>query len=149
MIHVTSDSFYQDDFLPAKYTCDGQGINPTIMIDGVPIKTKSLVLIVDDPDAPAGTFTHWLVWNIHSKTKIIKEGVIPQDAVQGTNSSGKTDYVPACPPSGIHHYYFRIFALDVMLNLRPDIRRQTLQDSMQGHILDKGSLMAKYSKRNA
>jgi hypothetical protein len=146
MIKITSSAFSQGEMIPQKYSCDGEGVNPPLQIENVPDKAKSLVLIFDDPDAPGGTFTHWLVWNIDPKISEIVEDSIPQNGVVGTNSGNRQDYFPPCPPSGTHRYIFKIFALDSTLNLVAGAKRSELEEAMQNHILDQGELMGKYSR---
>jgi len=113
---VTSSAFQQGANIPSKFTCDGANTNPPLQISDVPAEAKSLVLIVDDPDAPSGLFTHWAVWNISPQATTIAEGSTPKGA-QGTNDFGKSGYGGPCPPSGAHRYYFRVFALDRELDL--------------------------------
>jgi Raf kinase inhibitor-like YbhB/YbcL family protein len=112
----------------------------------VPPNAKSLVLIVDDPDAPMGTFTHWLLWNIDPKIKEIKENSVPADAIIGTNDFGKTAYGGPCPPSGVHRYYFKVYALNTVLDLPAGANRSQLEKAIEGYILDYGELMGKFSK---
>jgi len=133
--------------IPQKYTCDGENINPEFLIEGVAEQTKSLVLIMDDPDAPLRTFTHWLVWNISPKTKEIKENSVPEGAVLGMNDFRKVDYGGPCPPTGVHRYFFRIYALDTILNIPQGSERKTLEEAMENHIIDKGELVARYSRQ--
>jgi len=144
---LSSSAFLNNSKLPAKYSCDGQRINPPLEIKDVPGNAQSLVLIVDDPDAPMGTFVHWLVWNIDPKTAEIPENSIPAGAKQGTNSGGRTGYFPPCPPSGTHRYIFKLFALDKVLNLTPNASKDNLEQSMQGHILDSVELIGLYSRK--
>src|SRR5438876_9788033 len=113
---ISSSAFQEGGNIPSKFTCDGTDANPPLRFEGAPAETKSLVLIVDDPDAPSGLFTHWLIWNISSQTTTIAEGSTPK-GVQGTNDFGKSGYGGPCPPSGTHRYYFKIFALDRELDL--------------------------------
>ena len=122
-------------------------MNPELKISGVPGETKSLVLIVDDPDAPRGLFTHWMVWNIDPKTTNIAENSAPAGAIQGTNDFGKRNYVGPCPPSGTHRYFFRIFALDTKLDLKPNTRRAELDTAIHGHTLAQGELMGRYTQK--
>lgn len=143
---ITSKAFANNGFIPQKYTCDGQDINPPLTIKEVPANTKSLVLMVDDPDAPMGVWTHWLVWNIDPKTTEIKEGTVPQGAVLGKNDFGKPDYGGPCPPRGTHRYFFKVFALDVVLNLPSGASRSQLEKAMENHIVGQGQLMGKYSR---
>ncbi|MCX6742901.1 MAG: YbhB/YbcL family Raf kinase inhibitor-like protein [Candidatus Parcubacteria bacterium] len=143
----TSSTFTNNSNLPSQFTCDGQKINPPLEISNVPAAAKSLALIVDDPDAPSGTFVHWLVWNINPQTKSIAANTIPAGAKQGTTSAGKTGYVPPCPPSGSHHYVFKLYALDTLLDLTPNAGKDNLEQAMQGHTLDYSELIGLY-KRN-
>lgn len=135
-----------DNYLPPVYTCQGQGINPPLEISNVPSQTKSLALIMDDPDAPIGIFTHWLIWNIDPKTTEIKENSVPAGAVQGSGTSGKSYYTPPCPPSGTHHYIFSVYALDVSLSLPVGSSRQVLEQAMEGHIITYSQLITLYAK---
>lgn len=139
---LTSPDFKHNEFLPSKFTCDGQGILPKLIIEDIPSNTKSLALIYDDPDAPRGTFTHWLVWNIPPTTKEIEENQF----IQGLNDFKKTSYGPPCPPSGIHRYIFKLFALDIILNLQQGSTKQQLESAMQNHIIDKTELIGKYQR---
>jgi Raf kinase inhibitor-like YbhB/YbcL family protein len=131
-----------------QYTCDGQDISPPFHIDGTPPGTKSLALIVDDPDAPMGTWVHWLLWNIPSSTKTIEEHTIPAGAVSGTNDFGRLRYGGPCPPSGTHRYYFKLYALDTMLKLPPGRKKANLLNAMQNHILAEVTLMGRYSRQH-
>lgn len=141
MLTITSSVFKQNEEIPEIYTCRGQGINPPLEISGVPSTTKSLALILDDPDAPSGTFNHWLIWNINPNTQKIKEGQFPNGAVVGKNSSGQNNYVAPCPPSGIHRYFFKFYALDEMLNIAESSNKSDLENAMQNHIIAQGELM--------
>ncbi len=146
-ISITSSSFQAGGDIPAKFTCDGTNVSPALQIGGVPNEAKSLVLIVDDPDAPRGLFTHWIVWNIDPKTMRVSENSAPAGAVQGTSDFGKRNYGGPCPPSGTHRYFFKIFALDTKPELKPSARRAELDAAMRGHILAQGELMARYSHK--
>jgi len=146
-ISVTTPAFQAGGDIPAKFTCNGANANPELKINGVPNEAKSLVLIVDDPDAPRGLFTHWIVWNIDPKTTDIGENSAPAGGVQGTNDFGKRNYGGPCPPSGTHRYFFKIFALDAKVDLKPSARRAELDAAMRGHILAQGELMARYSHK--
>jgi Raf kinase inhibitor-like YbhB/YbcL family protein len=146
MIKIKSPVFNQEEMIPEKYTCNGEDFNPPLLIENVPEEAKSLVLIVDDPDAPMGTFTHWLVWNIDPKIKEIKENSVPEGAVLGTNDFGKTAYGGPCPPFGTHRYYFKVYALDTVLDLPKGSNRLQLEKAMMGNVLDSGELMGKFSK---
>jgi len=146
-ISITSSSFQAGGDIPAKFTCDGTNVSPALQIGGVPNEAKSLVLIVDDPDAPRGLFTHWIIWNIDPKTTRVAENSAPAAGVQGTNDFGKRNYGGPCPPSGTHRYFFKIFALDTKLELKPNARRAELDAAMRGHILAQGELTGRYSHK--
>ena len=143
---ITSPAFADKQMIPSKYTCDGENINPPLQITEVPLNTQSLVLIVDDPDAPSGDWVHWLVWNINPETKLIAENESPKGAVQGINDSGRQNYDGPCPPSGIHHYQFKIYALDTILNLPSNSRKKDLEKAIEDHILDKDMFVGLYQR---
>src|SRR5438046_8185410 len=143
---ITSSVFQEGWNIPSKFTCDGANTNPPLQISDVPAEAKSLVLIVDDPDAPSGLFTHWAVWNISPQATTIAEGSTPKGA-QGTNDFGKSGYGGPCPPSGTHRYYFRIFALDRELDLPVGAKRSQLDAAMKSHVIAKGELMGRYARK--
>ncbi|MBI1920504.1 MAG: YbhB/YbcL family Raf kinase inhibitor-like protein [Geobacter sp.] len=143
-LSITTTAFAQKGAIPSRYTCDGGDMNPPLAIAGVPAGTKSLALVMDDPDAPAGIWVHWVVWNIPSETREIGERSVPAGAVQGLNSWSRTGYGGPCPPSGTHRYFFKVYALDAMLNLKPLTTKAELEKAMAGHILAKGELMGTY-----
>ena len=143
---ITSSAFHEGANIPSKFTCDGSDTSPPLQIAGVPSGAKSLVLIVDDPDAPGGLFTHWLVWNIPPQTGSISEGSAPQ-GVQGANDFGKSGYRGPCPPPGTHRYSFKIFALDRELELRSGAKRSQVDAAMKGHVIAQGELVGRYAKR--
>ena len=144
---ITSSSFQEGGDIPSKFSCDGQNINPALRIEGTPSNAKSLLLIMDDPDAPVGLFTHWLLWNIDPKTTDIAEKSVPKGAVQGTNDYPTLGYGGPQPPSGTHRYYFKIFALDQMLDLKAGVKRAEVDAAMRGHVIAQGELMGRYSKQ--
>lgn len=146
MIKITSPAFSQDGKIPVKYTCDGSNANPALSISGVPDNAQSLAIIVDDPDAPNGTFNHWIAWNIDPKIDTIAENKLPSGAVSGTNSAGKVGYVGPCPPSGTHRYIFTDYALDTKLNLDSSAKKEDLLKAMEGHVIGQGELIGKYSR---
>ena len=146
-ISVTTPAFQAGGDVAAKFTCNGANVNPELRINGVPSEAKSLVLIVDDPDAPRGLFTHWIVWNIDPKATDIGENSAPTGGILGTNDFGKRNYGGPCPPSGTHRYFFKIYALDTKLDLKPSARRAELDAAMRGHTLAQGELMARYSHK--
>jgi len=141
---VSSSAFTEGGDIPSLYTCDGQGINPPLQIGQIPEDAVTLALIMEDPDAPNGTFDHWLVWNIE-RTATIQEGRNP--GINGTNSAGKTGYIGPCPPSGSHRYYFHVYALDAHVKLAAGANKQGLMDAMESHILAEGSIMGRYKKQ--
>ena len=143
---ITSSAFQGGGNIPSKFTCDGGDSSPPLQIAEIPSGAKSLVLVVDDPDAPSGLFTHWIVWNISPQTNAIAEGSAPK-GVQGTSDFGKSDYGGPCPPSGTHRYYFKIFALDRELNLPSGTKRNQLDAAMKGHVVAQGELMGRYSRK--
>lgn len=146
-MNITSPTFEDNGPIPRRYTCDGAGLSPHLIIEDVPEGMGSLALIVDDPDAPGGLFVHWLVWNILPKLSEITEGLPPEEAVEGLNSAGNIGYVPPCPPSGTHHYRFKLFALDIEdLSLSPESDQTELEVEMEGHILAEAQLTGLYRR---
>jgi Raf kinase inhibitor-like YbhB/YbcL family protein len=143
---ITSSAFQEGAGIPSKFSCDGANTSPPLQIAEVPSGAKSLALIVDDPDAPSGLFTHWAVWNISPQINAIAEGSAPK-GVQGTNDFGKSGYGGPCPPSGTHRYYFKIFALDRELDLPSGAKRSQLDAVMKGHVVAHGELMGRYSRK--
>jgi Raf kinase inhibitor-like YbhB/YbcL family protein len=143
---VRSTGFSQNGHIPPRYTCEGEDINPQIEISNIPENTTSLALIMEDPDAPRGVFDHWLVWNI-PPTGVIAEQTNP--GISGTNGFGKTGYGGPCPPSGEHRYYFKVYALNIEIDLLEGSDKKSLLRSMEGHILASGSLMGLYKKKKA
>ncbi len=141
---ITSPAFENEANIPAIYTCDGESINPPLMIAQMPEGTQSLAIILEDPDASKGTFYHWVVWNI-PPSATIAENQMP--GISGKNGAGKTGYVGPCPPSGSHRYYFNVFALDHYLELEPGADSKALEQAMEPHIIAKGSLMGRYQKQ--
>jgi Raf kinase inhibitor-like YbhB/YbcL family protein len=144
---ITSSAFQESGNIPSQFTCDGADVNPALHFEGAPAAGKSLLLIVDDPDAPVGLFTHWLVWNIDPKISEIAENSAPGGAIQGTNDFPKKGYGGPCPPSGTHRYYFKIFALDQTLDLKPGAKRAEVEAAMRGHVIGQGELMGRYSRK--
>jgi Raf kinase inhibitor-like YbhB/YbcL family protein len=146
MMKITSSAFHEGANIPSKFTCDGSDTSPPLQIAGVPSGAKSLVLIADDPDAPGGLFTHWLIWNIPPQTNLIAEGSAPQ-GVQGANDFGKSGYRGPCPPSGTHRYSFKIFALDRELELGSGAKRSQVDAAMKGHVIAQGELVGRYARK--
>ncbi len=143
-MELTSPEFKHNESIPAKFTCEGEDINPALVINGVPEGAKSLALIMDDPDAPMGTWVHWVVFDIPVISKI-DENSVP--GKQGITNSGRRDYHGPCPPSGTHRYFFKIYALDTKLNLAEGISKGQLEKAMQGHILESGELIGLYKRK--
>lgn len=148
-IKVTSTAFGDGAMIPKKYTCDAQNISPQIAWTGVPAGAKSIALICDDPDAPVGDWVHWVVYNMPVSTKELAEGVqsLPAGSKSGTNDFRKPGYGGPCPPSGVHRYYFKIFALDAALPLAEGATKAQLLKAMDGHIVAQGELMGKYKRQ--
>jgi hypothetical protein len=144
-IKVSSPAFPSGGMIPARFTCKGANGNPPLQIQGTPRAAKSVVLIVDDPDAPGGLFTHWLIWNIDPGTTQLREKSVPTGAVEGTNDFGARGYGGPCPPSGTHRYYFRFFALDQKLDLKSGAKRSAVERACKNHILAHAELMARFS----
>jgi len=141
---VKSPVFESNKQIPKKYSCDGEEVNPPLTVDGIPTAAKKLALVVDDPDAPRGTFDHWVVYNIPPTTKI-GENSVP--GTQGVNSANQHGYIGMCPPSGTHRYFFKVYALDTKLDLKPEnTHKKDLEKAMQGHILAKGELIGLYNR---
>lgn len=141
---ITSTAFQAGGNIPSRFTCDGQDSNPGLRLEGAPAEAKSLVLIVEDPDAPSGLFTHWLAWNLDPKTAVIEENGPPSGSVEGKNDFGKSGYGGPCPPSGTHRYFFKVFALDRKLDLAAGANRKQLDADMRGHVLAQAELMGRY-----
>lgn len=140
---LSSAIFKQNEFIPRRYTCDGVNVNPSLNIDHIPKKAESLAIIVDDPDAPSGTWVHWVIWNI-PVTHHIKENDAP--GVEGLNDSGKHEYSGPCPPRGTHRYFFKAYALDCMLKIPESSDKTSLVRAMEGHILGFGELIGLYKR---
>jgi Raf kinase inhibitor-like YbhB/YbcL family protein len=140
---VKSPAFENNKLIPSKYTCDGEEVSPPLTVEGIPEKTKSLALIMEDPDAPAGLFIHWLVWNIPPSNEI-QENSVP--GTEGLNTNKKNSYHGPCPPGGTHRYYFKVYALDAHLNLGAFSEKEVLENAMQNHILAHGELIGLYRR---
>jgi len=147
-VKLTSSVFEHDGKIPSKYTCDGENINPPLSIEGVPENTKTLVLLMDDPDVPKnlrpdGMWDHWVIFNIPPSTKELAEAQTPP-GVQGKNTGGKIAYGGPCPPDREHRYFFKLYALDTELNLQEGTTKTDVEKAMQGHIIEKTELMVRY-----
>ncbi len=148
---LSSSAFSAGKSIPGEYSCKGRNISPALAWTGVPASTTSFALIVDDPDAPSGTFTHWVIYNIPAVSQGLAQGVARQPtfddgSAQGRNSYNHQYYDGPCPPSGTHRYFFRLYALDSRLDLPPGATADQLRKATQGHILAQGELMGTFSK---
>jgi hypothetical protein len=143
---LTSSAFEHNQKIPVLYTCDGASIHPPFSVADVPAGTKSLAIIMDDPDAPSGTFTHWVIWNISPDTISVPEGVVPEKSEEGTNSAGEAGYTPPCPPSGQHRYFFTLYALDAKLGLDGKAVKADVEKAMAGHVMAQSLLVGVYSR---
>ena len=144
---VSSTAFKENDTIPKKFTCDADNVSPPLHIEDIPRETKSLALVVEDPDAPNGTFHHWVLFDMNPRTTDIKEGSVPVIATQGRNDFGDVEYGGPKPPSGEHHYFFNVYALDTVLGLPRGTKSSDLESQMKGHVLDQASLMGRYAHR--
>ena len=150
-LSLTSNAFASGQNIPSKYSCLGREISPDLSWTGAPVATKSFALILDDPDAPMGTWVHWVMYNIPATTNSLSEAVpaggqLSDGSLQGENSSGNLGYNGPCPPSGTHRYFFKLYALDTLLSLSSGVRKDQLLKAMDGHILAQGELMGTFSK---
>lgn len=143
--HLDSSAFANGGSIPAQFTCSGAGHSPPLSWSDVPKGTTSMVLLVEDPDAPHGTFIHWVVYDIPPSSSGFKEGAV--EGKEGANSTGKDAYMGPCPPRGNpHHYHFRLFALDTKLNLNADTNAQAVRDAMAGHIIQSADLVGMFGR---
>ena len=152
-IQLASSAFAYGDKIPVRYTCEGNDISPPLQWTGAPVETRSCALIMDDPDAPRGTWVHWVLFNLPGGTVELLPAVptlpeLPSGARHGRTTAGDMGYAGPCPPPGNpHRYFFRLYALDIMLNLPPGATRQELEQAMDQHILAQGTLMGTYQHR--
>jgi len=146
-LKVSSPSFKDGEFIPKKFTCDGEDISPEIIWEGIPEGAKSFALICDDPDAPSGDFVHWVVFNIPSDKSVLEENAEVSDIADlGMTDFGRAGYGGPCPPSGIHHYHFKVYALREVLDVSGTIDKYQLLEKMEGHILAKGEIAGLYKR---
>ncbi|MBN2500150.1 MAG: YbhB/YbcL family Raf kinase inhibitor-like protein [Anaerolineales bacterium] len=148
---LTSPAFAQGETIPTQYTCDGEDISPPLLIGDTPEGAQAYVLIMDDPDAPGGTWVHWVLYNIPAETRELAEAQLPDAALeggiaQGSNSWEATSYGGPCPPSGEHRYFFKLYALDAVLELPPGMDKDTVLQAMEGHVIAESELMGVYSR---
>ena len=146
-MNITSSAFQNNEFLPVKYSAFGEGTNPPLSFENVPVKSKSLTLLVEDLDAPIGIFDHWLLFNIPPTDKGIGEGSLPAHALSGRNTVGNTSYIPPRPPAGkAHRYVFTLYALDIVLPLKAGADKAEIKKAMAGHQLAKASLTGLFKR---
>lgn len=149
---LRSSAFQEGGSIPSLYTCDGRDISPPLTWGLVPEVSKSLALICEDPDAPAGLWIHWLIFNIPPAQKGLVENIpnlpaLSGGIVQGKNTSGETGYSGPCPPRGVHRYFFRLYALDILMKLGSETRKEDLMKAAEGHILARAELMGRYLRK--
>jgi Raf kinase inhibitor-like YbhB/YbcL family protein len=146
-IEVTSKAFPRNGSMPGKYSCDGENVSPPLTFSGIPEQAQSLALIMEDPDAPGGVFTHWVLWNLPPDIGGLPEDYQASGAVQsGSNSFGKTGYGGPCPPDGTHRYFFKVYALDTTLDLDSGADKDAVLGAMSNHGLTEGQLMGTYTR---
>lgn len=144
-LQITSPAFKANQKIPGDNTCIYENTNPPLSIDGIPEGTKSLALILDDPDAPNGTFDHWVIWNIPPTQNKIAENTAP--GIEGLNSDQQQRYIGPCPPPGkVHRYIFRVYALDTMLGLGANSNKKDLENAIKGHVLAEGKLVGLFGR---
>jgi len=150
-LKITSSAFSEGGMIPRKYTCDGPDVSPDLAWSGIPDGTRSLALICDDPDAPVGTWVHWVLFNLPAAATGLPEGVASDATLQngashGTNDFRRLGYGGPCPPGGTHRYFFKLYALDTPLRLESGATKAQLESAMAGHILGEAQLMGKYKR---
>ena len=150
-LKITSSAFEEGGMIPKQYTCDGANISPPLRWTSVPLGTKSLALICDDPDAPMGIWVHWIIFNLPTNINELPESIPPQKtlengAKQGINDFPKIGYGGPCPPNGTHRYYFKLYALDTEIDLDAGATKRELLKAIKGHILAEGQLMGRYKR---
>ena len=147
-LSIESPAFTANSLMPTQFTCDGADSSPPLVWQDTANNTQSYALIVDDPDAPAGVWTHWVLFNIPAKINQLAVGAtIPAEAISSKNSWGGTGYQGPCPPSGVHRYFFKLYALDSMLNLNESATKEEVEQAMQGHIIDSSELIGLYKRQ--
>ena len=144
---LLSLDFEDGEQIPDRFSCDGLNVNPSLRIEDAPDDAESLAIMMEDPDAPAGVWTHWLVWNIPPKTKEIGQSSLSDGAVEGINSAGSQEYQGPCPPSGVHHYIFHLYALDVELDIDSQAERDDFLLAIDGHVVAETTLTGLYGRQ--
>ncbi|MCP6760961.1 MAG: YbhB/YbcL family Raf kinase inhibitor-like protein [Fischerella sp. CENA71] len=152
-MHLHSPAFFTGNTIPFQYTCDGDNLSPPLSWDSPPNATVSYALIVEDPDAPKETFTHWVVYNIPASIEYLSEGVVnhstlPDGGMQGKNDFGQLGFGGPCPPSGTHRYFFKLYALDQTLDLSPGASKVDVLAAIEGHVLEAAELMGRYARQS-
>jgi Raf kinase inhibitor-like YbhB/YbcL family protein len=143
---ISSPAFENSGTIPSRYTCDDIDVNPPLLIENVPSDAKSLALIVDDPDAPVGTWVHWVVWNLDPSLSEIRENSVPKGGTEGINDFRKHAYGGPCPPSGTHRYFFKLYALDTKLDIAGHSEKAHVEKAIKGHIIAQTQLMGTYRR---
>jgi Raf kinase inhibitor-like YbhB/YbcL family protein len=146
-ITVTSTAFQPDQPIPARFSCDGDDVSPALAWQGVPAEAKATALVVDDPDAPRGTFTHWVVLDVPAGTTSIAEAQVPAGAKQALNSAGKAAYMGPCPPSGTHHYRFTVYALSAATGLADGAKLDDALKAIDRAATARGRLTGTYARQ--
>jgi Raf kinase inhibitor-like YbhB/YbcL family protein len=144
VLQISSPSFTQDGYIPKAFTCEGKGVSPELRIEDIPGEAKTLALIVEDPDAPGKIFDHWVVWNIPPSNRIT-ENAVP--GLEGKNGKGEIGYTGPCPPEGTHRYFFKVYAVDTLLDLREGATKMELIEALRDHTLAYGELIGMYQKQ--
>lgn len=150
-MEIISSAFKEGESIPSKFTCDGLDISPQLAWSQIQPGTKSFALICDDPDAPSGTYIHWVIFNLPASVRELSENIpkketLENGAIQGKNDFGKTGYGGPCPPGGTHRYYFKLYALDTILEGKPGMTKRELLKIMDSHVLEEGQLMGRYKR---
>ena len=145
-MRIKSPAFEENQPIPVTFTCNGENHNPPLEFTDVPSETQSLALIMDDPDAASGIFTHWLIWNIPPEAIKIEEGIVPEGSEEGLNSAGQKGYMGPCPPSGTHRYFFKLYALNKRFSVSSNITKKELEDEISNSLVDKAEFIGTYGK---
>ncbi len=146
-MRITSTTFNNNEAIPAKYTCDGANVNPPLTFNSISTEAKSLILIIEDKDSSPKDFTHWSIFNMNTFANGIDENFVPSEAVEGANDFGDSGYGGPCPPSGTHHYVFKLFALDTNLDLQRGAKKADILSKIEGHIIEEAELVGTYKKQ--
>jgi Raf kinase inhibitor-like YbhB/YbcL family protein len=151
-IKLQSTAFEDGELIPSKYTCDGKNISPPLKWENIPEETQSIAIICDDPDAPMGIWVHWIIFNLPPETSRLEENfpddeTFPDGTRQGINDFGAVGYGGPCPPAGSHRYFFKIYALDMLVSLVTVVDKQTLLETIDGHIIAHGQLIGRYHRK--